>query len=68
MQGPEGALCRAGLPNFGALGMVLRLNMVTTCLPKARDGHHLSALALGLLGLDSSGPNPTDPDLATGLG
>ena len=31
------------LPNFGALGMVLRLGMVTTCLPKARDGHHMSA-------------------------
>ena len=31
------------LPNFGALGMVLRLGMVTVCLPKARDGHHMSA-------------------------
>ena len=31
------------LPNFGALGMVLRLGMVTTCLPKARDVHHMSA-------------------------
>ena len=33
------------LPNYGALGMVLRgiprLGMVTTCLPKARDGHHM---------------------------
>ena len=39
------------LPNYGALGMVLRgiprLGMVTTCLPKARDGYHMSAYALG---------------------
>ena len=47
--------------------MVLRLGMVTTSLPKARDGHHMSALALGLLGLGPSGPNPTGPDLATRL-
>ena len=26
-----------------ALRIVLRLGMVTTCLPKARDGHHMSA-------------------------
>ena len=26
----------------------LRLGMVTTCPPKARDGHHMSAKALGL--------------------
>ena len=31
------------LPNFGAIGMDLRLGMVTTCLLKARDGHHMSA-------------------------
>ena len=31
------------LPNFGALRMVLKLGMVTTCLPRARDGHYMSA-------------------------
>ena len=31
------------LPNFWALGMVLRLRMVTTYLLKARDGHQMSA-------------------------
>ena len=38
---------------FWALGMVI------TCLPKARDGHHMSAQALGLLGVGPSGPHPT---------
>ena len=31
----------------------------------ARDGHHVSAYALGLLGLGPTGPNATGPDLAT---
>ena len=42
------------MPNFGALGMVLRIGMVATCLPKARDGHHMSAL---------TGPTPNRPRL-----
>ena len=46
----------------------VRLGMVPTCLPKARDGHHKSALALNLLGLGPLGPNPTGSDLATRLG
>ena len=34
----------SGLPASGVvLGMVLRLGMVTTCPPKVRDGHHMSA-------------------------
>ena len=35
--------------------------------PLARIGHHVSALALGLMGLDSSDPNPTDPDLGDAI-
>ena len=34
--------------------MVLSLGMVTTCLPKAKDSHHMSAWALDLLGLGPS--------------
>ena len=30
-------------PIFMSLRGALRLGMVTTCLPKARDGHHMSA-------------------------
>ena len=31
--------------------VLMALGMVPTCLPKARDGHDVSAYALGLLGL-----------------
>ena len=30
-------------PILGPLKGALRLGMVNTCLPKARDGHHMSA-------------------------
>ena len=41
----------------------LRLGMVTTCVPKARDGHHVSVLWAQTWGPDSGITNSGSTDL-----